>query len=175
MSVLKITVEVAGYTEDNFWFNYPQEEITVTDNDVICQLKKMYMESELNLETSGVRYDPVLSKYLNMNVFYLSTENITQLIELINKKCNLDIDIYTFSMKIHIENDTFIVVDSYDSDFESDKKHIALCESAQNAYGYDGIFYNKYFVAVLYKMYEYYYREHGELDIVNEHFNYPLI
>lgn len=168
---MKITVDFAGYAEDKFWFNYPDVEITVTDNDVICQL---HMESELNFETTGIQPDPVLSKYLNAHVYYLSKKNKNDLIKLINANCNLDINMYIFTMKIHIENDTFIVTESDGAWVESHESQIGHCKLAQRHYGYKDALDSEFYRAVLKKMYHYYYHsEQGEIDGLSDFWLWP--
>ena len=94
------------------WFTpKPNEEINIADNNIKSQLLKIYMETELSIEkrkTRGILHDPVLSHYLNANVYYFAEYRFKPLVNQINKK-GFSISPEIFYLKLRFEDKYFII------------------------------------------------------------------
>jgi hypothetical protein len=97
---------------DNLWFNKkPEADIIITDEKITGYIMQFFMEKELQIRIKrrGVLYDPILSNYLNVNVFYFSHNRMKYIVENINKIYKKHIHSNPYYLKLHIKDEVFII------------------------------------------------------------------
>jgi len=101
------------------WFNGKPDEVvsTIENDDVNRYIRKIYMESELHIDSKGILYDKALSKYLDIHVYYLSESLMTDLMNtFVENGLIEDYSIFSGFTKVHSTIGTFIFANRYVDD-----------------------------------------------------------
>ena len=97
------------------WFDNPNVTHAVEDEKVQTKVKGMCLTAIISRH-KDLLYDLKLSSYLNpselshtVHVFYMVRSKLINLIELINRKDNLSIDLSISVLKLYVGNDVFVL------------------------------------------------------------------
>ena len=133
-----INMSIGKANNSLLWFDDPNNEITITNDVMRNKLRKMFMEAISN-NHKYMLHDSILSDYLSneeteVEVCYTIKSKQKPLIESINKKCNLSIDTNIIALKMHINDDIFILASSSRNLSRKDASFYCNCMQVQGDY-----------------------------------------
>ena len=118
--LISVNIDIDKFRKYDLWFVdfKPDVDITIssvkdnTNEGILTSIKRLFMELQLGIAIDRfIRHDPLMSKVLEANVFYVSKTKKKCLLKEGIAKYYPDIDPSFRTMRINLKGDVFILIE----------------------------------------------------------------